>query len=134
MRDTLSESAGYEGELSAIADLPEARCSSDLCALRLKDGEGRTWRLLLTRSDMLIDRPAFQSDCAAADIVLSNRRLPRWCRPRWIKIDRWLLARIGGLAITLKKGEVHTVHRPGDAHPWIARPPVRKRTPPALQL
>ncbi|MDV5822355.1 ComEC/Rec2 family competence protein [Sphingobium naphthae] len=134
VRDTLSESAGYEGELDAIADLPEARCSSDLCALRLKDGGGRTWRLLLTRSDMLIDRTAFQKDCAAADIVLSDRRLPRWCQPRWIKIDRWLLARTGGLAITLKKGEVHTVHRPGDAHPWIARPPVRKRTRPAPQL
>lgn len=127
VRDVLSESAGYDGELAAIADLPEARCSVDLCAVRLKHGKGRTWRLLFTRSDVLIARQDFARDCAAADIVVSDRGLPRWCRPRWMKIDRRLLARTGGLSIGLEKGEVHTVHRPGDAHPWISRPRPRPR-------
>ncbi|WP_298396076.1 ComEC/Rec2 family competence protein [Sphingobium sp.] len=125
VRDVLSESAGYDGELTAIADLPEARCSTDLCAVRLKDRAGRNWRLLFTRSDVLIARRDFARDCAAADIVVSDRGLPRWCRPRWMKIDRRLLSRTGGLSITLEKGEVHTVFRPGDAHPWIARRPSR---------
>lgn len=131
VRDVLSESAGYDGELAAIANLPEARCSVDLCAVRLKDGSGRNWHLLFTRSDVMIARQDFARDCAAADIVISDRGLPRWCRPRWMKIDRRLLARTGGLSINLEQGEVHTVHRPGDAHPWISRPrPWPKRTAP----
>jgi competence protein ComEC len=121
VRDVLSESAGYDGELAAIADLPDARCSRDLCAVGVKDGKGRRWRLLFTRSDVLIARRDFARDCAAADIVVSDRGLPRWCGPRWMKIDRRLLARTGGLSISLRDGEVHTVHRPGDAHPWIVR-------------
>jgi competence protein ComEC len=125
VRDTFSESAGYEGVMPAIATLPTARCSTDLCALRLTDRGGRAWRLLFTRSDVLIGRQAFARDCAAADIIISDRGLPRWCRPRWLKVDRRLLARTGGLSITLINGEVHTVHRPGDAHPWIVRPQRR---------
>lgn len=127
VRDVLSESAGYDGEMAAIAALPEARCSRDLCAVRLTDGNGRRWRLLFTRSDAMIARRDFVQDCATADIVVSDRGLPRWCRPRWMKIDRWLLARAGGLSISLKNGEVHTVHQPGDAHPWIARRTRRTR-------
>jgi competence protein ComEC len=125
VRDVLSESAGYDGELAAIANLPEARCSRDLCAVKLKDRKGRNWRLLFTRSDTLIARRDFARDCAAADIVVSDRGLPRWCRPRWLRIDRRLLTRTGGLSINLEKGEVHTVHRVGDAHPWILRPASR---------
>ena len=124
VRDVLAESAGYEGELGAIADLPAARCSTDLCALTLQRS-GRRWRLLLTRSEMLIKRAAFARDCAAADIVISDRRLPRWCRPGWLKVDRRLLARTGGLSIDLARGEVHTVNRLGDAHPWTVRPARR---------
>lgn len=126
VRDTLSESAGYDGELAALADLPGARCSQDLCALRMVGG-GRQWRLLFTRSDMLIERRTFARDCAAADIVVSDRALPRWCRPRWLKIDRRLLARTGGLSIALASGTIRTVRQPGDAHPWIARPASRGR-------
>ncbi|MFB0875232.1 MULTISPECIES: ComEC/Rec2 family competence protein [unclassified Sphingobium] len=129
VRDVLAESAGYAGELGAIADLPAARCSTDLCALEM-ERHGRRWRLLLTRSDMLIERATFARDCAAADIVISDRRLPRWCRPRWLKVDRRLLARTGGLSIDLARAEVHTVTRPGDAHPWIVGP-ARKPTPSA---
>ncbi|HEY9284512.1 MAG TPA: hypothetical protein VIP46_13730, partial [Pyrinomonadaceae bacterium] len=39
--------------------------------------------------------------CAQADIVVSDRRLPRTCVPRWLKADRAFLAGTGGLAITL---------------------------------
>src|SRR3546814_18046643 len=35
VRDTLSESAGFEGELVNIEDLPNARCSADLCAINI---------------------------------------------------------------------------------------------------
>ncbi len=121
VRDTLSEGAGYDGALNPLADLPEARCSSDLCALKMERG-GRTWQLLLTRSAMLVDRDRLESDCARADIVVADRGLPYWCRPRWLKIDRRFLARTGGVSIDLTRSAVHTVAKPGDAHPWISRP------------
>ena len=126
VRDVLSESAGYEGALEPIARLPQARCSSDLCAVGLMAG-GRPWRLLVTRSDVLVDRVTFERDCAAADIVIADRGLPRWCRPRWLKIDRRMLARTGGIAIDLDHATIRTVRQAGDAHPWIAPIPKRSR-------
>ncbi len=120
VRDTLSEGAGYDGALDPLAELAQARCSPDLCAVRVERG-GRSWRLLMTRSATMIDRDRLEHDCTQADIVVADRGLPYWCRPRWLKIDRRLLARTGGLAIDLARAEVHTVAKPGDAHPWIIR-------------
>jgi competence protein ComEC len=53
--------------------------------------------------------------------VVSERRLPRTCRPKWLKLDRPVLERTGGLTINLKTGQVTTVRRPGDRHPWRVR-------------
>jgi competence protein ComEC len=58
--------------------------------------------------------------CAAADIVVSDRRLPRTCRPRWLKTDRLLLARTGGLAIDLSDGTVRSVADEAGRHGWVA--------------
>ncbi|MGC4251409.1 MAG: ComEC/Rec2 family competence protein [Sphingobium sp.] len=120
VRDAMAESAGYDGTLQSLADMPQVRCSTDLCSIQLKRG-GRRWRLLVTRSDMLVERAAFMRDCQWADIVISDRRLPRWCHPRWLKVDRSLLAVTGGLAINLDKMAVRTVYSPNDAHPWMPR-------------
>lgn len=128
VRDTLAESAGYDGPLDAMADLPQARCSKDLCAVGMQAG-GRRWHVLATRSDMLIERTLFSKECAAADIVIADRGLPTWCRPRWLKIDRRLLARTGGIAIDLDDARISTVRAAGDAHPWIVAPRRRPRPP-----
>lgn len=125
-RDAMAESAGYGGAMEAMAALPEARCSADLCAVRL-DGSGRAWRLLVTRSSAMVGRDVLARDCAEADIVVSDRRLPDACRPRWLKADRRLLARTGGLAIDLDAASVRAVQTPDDEHPWIARPVIRPR-------
>ena len=127
VRDMMAESAGSSGVMGALADLPEARCSTDLCAVQVEGG-GRSWRLLLTRSNVLVDKAVFERDCAGADIVVADRRLPTWCRPRWLKADRQLLTRTGGLAIDLDQGLVHSTKIAGDAHPWIVQP-VRNRRP-----
>ncbi|MDX3900176.1 MAG: ComEC/Rec2 family competence protein [Sphingobium sp.] len=124
VRDVLSESAGYDGALSAIADLPQARCSADMCAATL-DRAGRRWRLLVTRSRDLVDPAVLARDCALADIVVSDRWLPRSCRPRWLKIDRRMLARTGGVALTLSTGRINRVRAEGDAHPWL--PPLKQQ-------
>ncbi|WP_026149801.1 ComEC/Rec2 family competence protein [Sphingobium xenophagum] len=125
VRDTLAESAGYDGPIEAMADLRQARCSTDLCAVGMQAG-GRRWHVLATRSDMLVERALFSQECAAADIVIADRALPRWCRPRWLKIDRRMLARTGGIAIDLDDARVSTVRMAGDAHPWIVAPRPRR--------
>jgi competence protein ComEC len=118
VRDMLSETSGYEGDLPAIADLPGAACSPDLCVADIVRG-GRRWRLLATRSSRLVDFGPLARACAAADIVVSDRRLPRTCVPRWLKADRALLRRTGGLAITLgETPRVATVANRVGRHPW----------------
>lgn len=131
VRDVLAESAGHDGVLTALATLSEARCSTDLCAVHLSAG-GRRWRLLATRTNMLVERSVFERNCREADIVVSDRRLPRWCKPRWVKIDRAMLARTGGVAIDLERPAIRTVKAPGDAHPWIADPIPFYRSRPTL--
>ena len=75
--------------------------------------------MLATRSATPIDWTTITPACAMADIVVSDRRLPRGCRPAWLKLDRNALARTGGLAIYLgdKPRLVSVADRVG-AHPW----------------
>lgn len=118
VRDTLSESAGHEGDLGEIADMPNANCSLDLCALDILAG-GRHWRVLATRSSYLVPWRAFTAQCREADIVISDRRLPKGCTPRWLTLDRPFLRRHGGVSINLARQSVQTAIDPGDAHPWV---------------
>jgi competence protein ComEC len=119
VRGTLSETSGYEGELLAIEDLPTAACSADMCATDIVR-EGRKWRLLATRSTRFVDFAPLSKACAEADIVVSDRRLPRTCVPRWLKADRAFLAKSGGLSIALgEKPKVSTVANRLGNHPWV---------------
>lgn len=120
VRDMLGEAAGVEGEAAAIDDWPDARCGADLCRATIRR-DGRAWTLLATRSPYFVDIPAMNRACAAADIVVSDRRLPRSCRPRWLKADRPFLARTGGLAIDFESGVVRTVADSRRGKPWAIR-------------
>lgn len=51
--------------------------------------------------------------------MVSDRRLPRACRPRWLRLDAPVLRRTGGVMLTLASGRVRTVTQPGDRHPWM---------------
>lgn len=118
VRSLLAENSGEEAEFAEIAALPAAACSPDLCAVDLVR-DGRRWRLLATRSRHFVAIPAFRRACAEADIVVSDRRLPRSCVPRWLKADREFLARHGGLAIRLgRTGSVEAVASAEGRHPW----------------
>lgn len=64
-----------------LSDDRRAVCGEDSCVVTLERG-GRRWRLLATRSQLRIGRAAMEPACRAAGIVVSERRLPRWCRPR----------------------------------------------------
>lgn len=149
MRDQLAEQAAYAGDLQALTDLPDARCSLDLCTVDMTErgampapspnvakpaglpmpvqtnpGE-RRYRLLMTRTRLTLPWRELVAACADADIVIADRRLPRACRPRWLKLDRTDLSRSGGAAIDLSRGAVRRSRDPRDEHPWVTIPPRR---------
>ena len=116
-RDTMAENSGVTGEPMLLADHGDARCSRDLCLTDVAAG-GRRWRVLATRSAYLVPVAALIAACRRADIVVSERALPRGCAPRWLRLDRTALARTGGIAVTLATGRIETVLHPGDRHLW----------------
>lgn len=121
----LAENGGNDGAPLLLAEQDFARCTRDLCLAERVIG-ARRWRILATRSVYRIDASALIAACARADIVVSDRRLPRRCVPRWLKLDRPTLARTGGVAISFAAGTITTVRLPGDRHPW--------RDPPKLAV
>ncbi len=131
VRDMLSESAGYEGELPAFEDLPTAQCNDDLCRLD-RTIDGRHYSLLATRGSVSLPVADLVRDCAAVDVVVSDRRLPRDCNPRWLKLDRASLARSGGIALYWRTGKVRTVRSAAEAHPWMSRPDSAVGNRPAI--
>ncbi|NJR79423.1 ComEC/Rec2 family competence protein [Sphingomonas sp. 36D10-4-7] len=119
VRDTLGEAGGarVEGDDAAptlLSDLPAARCNRDLC--RIARG-GR--EVLATRSAFLVPAARLVPLCRRADVVVSERRLPRRCRARWLTLDRATLERTGGVAVTFATGRIVTVRRARDRHPWV---------------
>ncbi len=123
-RAMLGENGGAEDDaLTLLADQPEARCSADLCLIDVTRG-GRRWRVAATRSGYLVPWKAMIATCAASDLVVSERRLPPGCHPRWTVFDRATLAHSGGVAITFAGPRVVTV-RSGGHHPWIDPPTVQ---------
>jgi len=121
MRDLLSEAAGFDQEPLLLAENGGASCSGDSCIARL-ERSGRAWILLATRSSQRIDWAPLVRGCAQADIVVADRRLPRGCNPRWLKLDRAALARTGGVAIYLgDEPQVRTVAERLGNHPWAQR-------------
>jgi competence protein ComEC len=115
--ENLQQLAGSAGEPLALAEWPGARCSRDFCALTLERG-GREWRLLMSRSRQLVDAGVLAAACAEADIVVSDRWLPRTCLPRWLKADGKMLRETGGLAIVLDGQRVSAVADSQGAQGW----------------
>jgi competence protein ComEC len=125
VRSVLAEQSGVIGDLDDLDSLPGADCSLDACRVLLSR-DGRNWRVFAMRSRYFLPPVEMRRDCAAADIVVADRRLPDWCRPRWFKADRAMLARTGGIAIMLGSGRVATVSENEGGHPWVmARKGVR---------
>lgn len=117
VRDNLLELAGIEGEPQALANWPGARCNRDFCSVDLKR-QGEIWHLLIARGRDAVPERALAAACDRADIVIAGRWLPRSCRPRWLKADRNLLDRTGGLAIRLADRNVETVADGQGQHGW----------------
>jgi len=118
VRSLFAEASGFDGDPPSLDGARDSSCSNDACVAVLRKGAAK-WRLLATRSRNRIDWTTITRACAAADIVVSDRYLPRGCTPRWLKLDRAALARTGGIAIHLgKTPRVDTVADRVGAHPW----------------
>jgi competence protein ComEC len=122
VRETIGTVAA-QPDLRALDHMRQARCNADLCLVETGQG-ARRWRLLATRSPYFVSWEEMIRACAAADIVVSDRRLPTACAPRWLKADRALLARTGGLAIRFDPVSIRTVRAARDDHPWMRVSPV----------
>lgn len=116
-RDNLLELAGLEGEPVPLSRWNGARCSRDFCTLAIDRGE-RRWTLLMARSRDMVEERALAAACDRADIVVADRFLPRSCRPHWLKADRRLLSRTGGLALYLDEPRMQTVAEGQGEHGW----------------
>ncbi len=124
-QDMLTVNAGFEGTPDLLSERADARCSRDLCLATRTTG-GRQWRILATRSGYNLPAPDLTTLCRQVDIVVSDRRLPKKCLPRWLLLTPKTLSRTGGLALTLSSGRLQTVLTPGDEHPWsLARSAAR---------
>ncbi|MBV8907593.1 MAG: ComEC/Rec2 family competence protein, partial [Sphingomonas sp.] len=118
VRSLLAEASGFDGDPDVLDGQAFSDCSRDACVAILRKGEAQ-WRLLATRSGTRIDWRSITPACASADIVVSDRWLPRGCNPRWLKLDRDALARTGGVAIYVgDKPRIDTVADRVGAHPW----------------
>lgn len=129
-RAMLGENSGAEEtQLALLSDVPGARCSPDLCLVELAAGE-RRWRVLATRSGYLVPWREMIAACRVADVVVSERRLPPGCAPRWLKLDRDMLMKTGGVAINFGDADIRTVRGKGK-HPWLdpltVQPPYAAR-------
>jgi competence protein ComEC len=118
MREVFAGSAGFDGQPQLLEDAPYASCSRDACLADVA-GEGRSWRILTTRSSVGLEHPDLLASCARADIVISDRWLPSGCEPRWLKLDRDSLDGTGGIAIYLdRQPRIVTVAEQVGEHPW----------------
>ncbi len=116
-RENMLKLAGVAGDPVALEQWPGAQCSTEFCVITLRRG-GRDWHLLLSRNRQRIEERALAAACERADIVVSERWLPRSCRPRWLKADRDYLEASGGLAIVLDGPRLRSVGAEQGDHPW----------------
>jgi competence protein ComEC len=124
IRQVVAQASGFDDDPQDLASRPFTACSRDSCVATIDRG-GRRWQILATRTSQSIEWQTLVKACAQADIVVSERWLPRGCTPRWLKLDRGTLARTGGVAVYLmQRARVTTVAERVGQHPWAADVPA----------
>lgn len=117
IREIFSEQIGNGGDFTPVDEWEGARCSADSCFIGLKRYD-KNWLIFAIRSSYYLPTPDLLNACRRADIVISDRRLPKACAPKWMKADAALLKRTGGLAIYLRDRRVETVEQKIGQTPW----------------
>src|SRR3546814_14697017 len=94
----VAEAAGIDAPLLALADLDHVECNRDFC--RWAQGKGASRRVILASHGRdRIEGADMAAACAAADVVISDRWLPRECVGRGLTIARASPAHTGGLEL-----------------------------------
>ena len=127
--DNLTEGAGMDGKTLALADWPGASCSADYCTLVL-NRQGRAWNLLIARGANPVPERALAAACDISDVVIAARWLPQSCHPGWLKADRNMLDKTGGLTVDLGSRHIETVADGEGQHGWwhpVERVPFSRR-------
>ncbi len=117
VKRSLSESAGIDIEPIEIEDWPGTQCNADSCIVTIVNG-ARSWTLLASRSGHFVPTLEMVAACSRVDILVSDRWLPSKCQPRWLKLDRRMLEKTGGVAIRLADQNVTTVQSQSGTSPW----------------
>ncbi|MGZ2411463.1 competence protein ComEC [Sphingomonas sp. F9_3S_D5_B_2] len=118
VRQLFAEASGFDGQPANLGSTAFSSCTRDSCAAVIRKPNAE-WRLLATRSSTRIGWQTLTGACKAADIVVSDRRLPRGCAPGWLKLDRTSLRQSGGVALYLGSSpHVETVAERVEQHPW----------------
>ncbi|NYH94305.1 ComEC/Rec2 family competence protein [Novosphingobium marinum] len=117
VRDNLTELSGSNGNLVPLREWDRARCNRDFCFAEIVR-DGTSWTLLLSLGRDRVAERALAAACDRSDIVIADRWLPRSCRPRWLKADRRMLSRTGGIAIDLSTRSVDSVAAREGHHGW----------------
>lgn len=118
IRDMLLENAGTTAEPMEIEKWPGAKCSADICIIEIQR-DGKSWRVMATRTPYPIPSMEMAAACKRVDIVVSDRWLPSSCGPRWVKADRNMLEQSGGLAIYLAEQRLVSVNDDNAHTPWV---------------
>ena len=116
-QENLRELAGAEAGVVPLTQWPGARCNPDFCALTLNPGKAST-HVLMSRGQDYVEERELAAACAASHVVISDRWLPRSCRPKWLKADRRYLEESGGLALYLNDRRIKAVADSQGAHGW----------------
>lgn len=116
-RDNMLELSSVTSAPMPLAEWDGADCSAQFCVVEIERG-GRSWTLLMARNRDLVEERALAAACERADIVVADRYLPRSCQPKWLKADRRMLDRSGGLALHLKSGRIVAVADKQGQHGW----------------
>lgn len=124
-RDIIAETTGFDGRFPSLSSQRRVQCSPDFCVWQIY-GERRLWTVMAARSNLLSPIDTLARACAANDIVIAERALPRACRPRWLKIDRHFLRAHGGVALYLSPPHVNVAHA-RSAKPWDNPPTTLPR-------
>ncbi|WP_277666493.1 ComEC/Rec2 family competence protein [Novosphingobium lindaniclasticum] len=114
--DNMMEAVGTH-ELPGGTALPGTRCNRDFCHVALRE-RGEKLHLLIARSRALVPEMQLERACRHADIVIADRWLPGNCRPKWLKLDRQMLDRTGGVTIHLASRSLRTVSETQGDHGW----------------
>lgn len=128
-RDAFNELAAYSRSPQPIEAAPGVRCNREFCLIAVRR-RGRTWQMLLSRGTDLAPWRDLAATCERVDVVIAPRRLPHACRPRWLKIDRALLDRTGGLALDLGRQTLIRARPDRDDHGWTGPAYSRADTSP----